>query len=84
MRIVAAAISYRGMTISMPAPARHADILRELFQINQGAAVDGQQGFLADTGQFYGRIGAKQIVKDYGQSTIGNHNPTELFSEDLW
>lgn len=84
MRIVAAAIFYRNMIISMPAPARHADILRELCQINQGAAVDGEQGFLSDDGTFWNRREAKRLVTEGCHKTIGNHCRTKLFSEDLW
>ena len=67
-----------------PPPGRHGDILTPLSQMHETAAFECEQGFLADNGQFYGRIGAKQIVRDYQQPTIRDCHRTELFSEDLW
>ncbi|ABF71317.1 p063 [Rhizobium phage 16-3] len=83
-RIVASAVRYNGITFSMPAPARHSDILRPLYDLSETTAICCEQGFLTDTGEFLGRIGAKQLVKDMSQPTIRDTHRTELFSEDLW
>lgn len=80
--IVAVAIRVNGLVISMPRPARHADIIKRLPK-KLSAVRPSDQGFLTDAGNFVGRdVGldlarqAKQLLK-----------PTthrELFSEDLW
>jgi hypothetical protein len=96
MKIVAAAVKYlptrtdkncpqyKAIIISSPAPARHSDILIPMSQMHPTAAHEAEQGFLTDTGEFLGRIGAKQLVRDTKQPTIRNTHQTELFSEDLW
>jgi hypothetical protein len=83
-RIVAAAVRYKGINFTLPAPARHSDILRVLHSINEDAAISCQQGFLTDTGLFLGRVGAKALVRDNNQPTIRDIHAEELFSEDLW
>jgi hypothetical protein len=75
---------YGYITISAPAPARHADVLRPLSQICEKAAHLAEQGFLTDTGEFLTRGAAKAFVYDVKQSTIRNTHPSQLFSEDLW
>lgn len=92
--IVAAAIRINRAVISMAAPARHHDILR---QIN---GIYGQeprpswtfevetQGFLTDAGQFLDRREAYAHALQCGQALIGRrpegYQGDELFSEDLW
>lgn len=95
MKIIAAAVRYRpiktdpacpdfgDIVISVPPPGRHFNILIPLSQMQENAALICEQGFLADDGKFYGRIGAKQIVKDFKQPTIRAVG-FELYSEDLW
>ena len=79
-RIISAAV-YNGQIISLPAPARHHDILwaRDIEEF-------AVQGFLTSTGRFVNRneaIGvawrAKQISED-NPPTVSH----ELYSEDLW
>lgn len=83
-RVVAAAITYEGVTFSAPAPARHNDVLRKVYALNNGAAIGCDQGFLLDDGRFVTRTAAKALVKRNGQTTIADTHPSELFSEDLW
>jgi len=82
--IVAAAVRFNGLTISMPAPARHSDILRRLYDIDPSAAIECQQGFIDRDGDFLDRESAKTLVAVTGQQTIRATHATQLFSEDLW
>lgn len=84
MKIIAAAIQYKGVNFIRMPPQRHSDIIHVLSEINEDAAINGVQGFLTNEGIFVGRVGAKAIVKDFNQPTIRDTHPTELFSEDLW
>ncbi|WP_300534907.1 hypothetical protein [uncultured Mameliella sp.] len=88
-RIVAAAIRDEGtgLTFSLPAPARHHDVLRAMTALGLDAMKIGHpdaQGFLTDTGRFLGRIGAACCAIDAGQIDALKFNARELFSEDLW
>lgn len=88
IKIVAAACRWKGIVFSMPAPARHHDILNTADQVidneDFGLLLGMEQGFLGSDGKFYGRVEAKHLVRDANQSTIRDCHPTELFSEDLW
>ena len=79
--IVAAAVQYRGLTISLPRPNRHHHILHLL---PMRIALTCSQGFIDSNGDFLDRKQAKLRVKETGQPTIADHQPRELFSEDLW
>ena len=86
--IVAAAIQIEGVTISLPQPARHGEILFscDSFIKNEVSRLyNATQGFLTSTGRFVNRIQARQIAFLAGQNP-GNSGGTspELFSEDLW
>ncbi len=87
-KIVAAACRWNGIIFSMPPPARHHDILNTASQNIEhedfGLLLGYEQGFLGDDGEFYNRVAAKDIVRIFEQPTIGEFNPAELFSEDLW
>lgn len=94
--IVAAAVRINHATISMAAPARHHDILRQIAGLY--APEDRPhwtyevevQGFITDKGEFLGRRAAFQHTIDCGQGQprrrTGPHNYQggELYSEDLW
>jgi hypothetical protein len=84
MKIVAAAIKHGDLIVTMPAPARHADIIHRVHKVDIAMAVDCRQGFLTDAGQFVDRIRAKEIVVTTRQLTIRDTHRFELFSEDLW
>lgn len=85
--IVAAAISFDNVTISLPKPARHAEVMisAEAF-MKEGYVGDSDQGFLTSTGRFVNRVQAFQIAwmaKQIVKHPRGTGKP-ELFSEDLW
>lgn len=82
-RIVAAAMVYNGVTCSLPAPARHGDIINAIAR-SLGEAhwpISGEQGFLTDRGRFVDREIAREIAFAAGQTPEHDGN---LFSEDLW
>lgn len=82
--IVAAACQVGEVTISMPAPARHHDILRAMdaMGIQPGSEC---QGFLDHRGVFLGRKTAKIKAADFGQVEMADiDRQPMLFSEDLW
>ena len=83
-RIIAAALFYNAVICTLPAPARHGDIIhaiansvdRTLWPIN------GPQGFITDTGRFVDRKEAMRIAVLAGQVEAGD--VPDLYSEDLW
>jgi hypothetical protein len=83
--IVAAACRLGGLTISMPAPARHHDVLRELDGFGLDT-VGADQGFLDHRGVFLSRHAARIMAFDFGQIDRERFEtgPSELYSEDLW
>lgn len=91
-RVVAAAVQWHGVTLTLPAPARHHTIFNQI-----GANVVhnmpqkywphwGPQGFITNTGRFVNRADAKCIALAAGQPMLlADHARHEdLFSEDLW
>ena len=64
--IVAAACQIDGLTFSMPAPARHHDILWSMRAL--GVEGPEMQGFLDHRGVFVGRKAAMIIANQWGQS----------------
>jgi hypothetical protein len=87
--IVGVAIRRRdGLILSMPAPARHNDVLRRVWHMNPNPRrpVRGIQGFLTSDGLFVDRRDAMKIARVNGQLRPGSAaSKTErLFSEDLW
>lgn len=83
-KIVGVALHYRGLTISLPEPNRHHDIMRMLG--NESIFARGEQGFITSEGHFLGRIGARALAADNGQKIMRSKftHAVELFSEDLW
>jgi hypothetical protein len=96
--IVAAAIKYGEMVLHLPAPMRHADILRSInrhFGGRTDISFENEcQGFLTDDSKFLSRTEAYRHVHECGQGTprrtailatgYNAYNGQELFSEDLW
>ncbi|TPK15216.1 hypothetical protein FJ872_19680 [Mesorhizobium sp. B2-5-9] len=82
-RIVAAAVRQYGLTVSLPAPARHGDILKPLHIASGVLVQPDDQGFLTSTGRFVGRTEAVDVARAAGQ-IIKPQWPPHLFSEDLW
>lgn len=89
--IVAAALRFDHVILSIPQPARHHDILHAIPEYFKD--YDLEQGFLLDTGYFVDRKTAYLHAKcwkqlDRREKRLKN-NPNaydgdELFSEDLW
>lgn len=94
--IVSAAIKINGAVISMPRPARHADILRQIKGLHDPYDRPGWsyeveiQGFITDQGEFLNRRQAYDHAIRCEQGTPnrrtspGNYQGEELYSEDLW
>lgn len=88
-RIVAAAIQYRGITLSLQPPARHHTILQTmdiLAGISQDELHSSYQGFLTSDGRYVNRIEAFYIAYKANQllSEKRHSGKPELYSEDLW
>jgi hypothetical protein len=83
MRIVAVAVMSNGLTMSLPAPARHFHVLRQMPAKMARAVTPSDQGFLTSDGAFVGREEALQIAHRNGQ-LLKPTTHRELFSEDLW
>lgn len=85
-KIVAAAIFTPDREIvSLPAPARHHNIIRHIVD-NMGYDSVGygfEQGFIDNDGVFLRRKPAARIAKKAGQIEELAH-PPNLYSEDLW
>ena len=88
MKILTAAVKTSdGIIHILPRPKRHADIVHTLWEAKEYKSTiiiaKGEQGFLADDGEFYNRKSAAKIAVDSGQIQKLEYPPT-LFSEDLW
>lgn len=82
--IVAAACQLNGLTYSMPAPARHHDVLEAMHVAGVEAGFE-DQGFLDHRGIFLGRKPAMIVAYRWGQVTDDEfEDGGELFSEHLW
>lgn len=85
--IVAAAILIEGVTISLPQPARHGEVLIAASGFVKDSQMNREtQGFLTSTGRFVNRVQAFQlawVAKQITEHPRGGGKP-ELFSEDLW
>ncbi|TPJ76842.1 hypothetical protein FJ422_29470 [Mesorhizobium sp. B2-6-3] len=82
-RIISVAISAFGIVASLPAPARHGDVLRKLYDFNQTVIGGDAQGFLTNTGRYVNRRDAAVIALEAGQVDKLTAAP-DLYSEDLW
>ena len=82
-RIISVAISSFGIIASLPAPARHGDVLRKLADFNDLVVGPDAQGFLTNTGRYVNRREAAHIAITSGQID-GMKWPPYLYSEDIW
>lgn len=73
-----------GVVMSLPRPARHHDIIREVGQTfeGKGKPIVGTQGFVLSDGAFVNRKQAVAVALRSGQ--LESTESSELFSEDLW
>ena len=72
------------MFVSMPAPARHGDLIHELHLCGAGTYAHNEQGFVTDTGRYVNRINARTIATDANQLKADARDHIDLFSEDVW
>jgi len=82
--IVAAAIQLDGVTVSLPAPARHHDVLWAAMSLGleMGQEV---QGFLDHRGVFLNRKAAMIVAGNWSQVSRDEFDPDgDLYSEHLW
>lgn len=87
-RIIATAIQIEGLTISLPKPARHAQVMHSAEDIlSRDMLSYAAQWFLTSAGRFVNRVQAKHIAHIAGQEQLrpeSERHPRDLFSEDLW
>ena len=82
--IVAAANMIRGLTLSLPKPAGHGEIMALTYDALGDFVGSETQGFLTSTGRFVTRVEAMKIAHRAGQAFRSKERTHELFSEDLW
>jgi hypothetical protein len=74
------AVEFTDVTMSLPPPNRHHDVIRHHVALT-GKYGSGRQGFITSTGAFVNRRKAAEIAYAAGQIS----RPKKmLFSEDLW
>jgi hypothetical protein len=82
--IRAAALMIKDRVYSLPAPARHAHVMRWIvIAVGSEAVMRADQGFVTSTGRFVERVEAGEIAVACGQVEKLNW-PDNLYSEDLW
>ena len=86
LRVVAVAVrDEKGEVHTLPAPARHHDVIREMASRDlRTMGPDIEQGFLLSDGRFCRRKPAKRIAEKAGQLLPRASKLMELFSEDVW
>ncbi len=86
LRVVAVAVrDEKGEIHTLPSPARHHDVIREMARKDiRTAGPDIEQGFLLSDGRFCRRKPAKHIAEKAGQLLPRASKLAELFSEDVW
>lgn len=84
-RVVAAAIRVDGKVYSLPAPARHHDVIKHVMESGVTSLFPQEsQGFLLSNGQFATRDTARRIAVENGQVDGRKIVGSKLTSEDLW
>lgn len=82
-RIVSAAVKCNGLILSLPRPARHHHILKQMHEKDARNCRPSDQGFLTDTGRFLPRDLALMVAEKANQLKCAPRG-RELYSEDLW
>lgn len=83
--IVAAACQVDGLTFSMPAPARHHDVLWSMGMAGVKCCGSVTQGFLDHRGVFVGRKAAMIVAQNWGQIDLSEfEDGGDLYSEHVW
>jgi hypothetical protein len=83
-RLTHVAIIHDGKVVSLPAPKRHHDVIRHIVESTGASKVDGEQGFLDETGAFLRRKPARIRAEATGQLKPYALSYCTLFSEDVW
>ena len=82
------AIRFRNKIYSLPAPARHCDVIKHIVETTGYTTISvdmhREQGFLDTNGLFLDRAAAYVRAQGNGQLTAKGHKEGVLFSEDLW
>lgn len=81
--IVGVAIRVHGEVLSMPRPARHADLLRVHHADHDHPHPILDRGFVLADGDFVNRLEASDLAMCSGQIVAPKWPPC-LYSEDLW
>ena len=81
--IVGVAVSRGELTLSMPAPFRHCDVIQRAVSLGLDCPIRSEeQGFLTSGGVFVDRVKAAEIAVVAGQ--VARLPQGRLTSEDLW
>lgn len=86
MRLCVVAVAVRlpsGMVCTLPPPARHHHVVRQLCDEGHPQQEGDEQGFLLSNGTFLGRKEAGLLAESNGQIQAMKW-PPNLYSEDLW
>lgn len=81
LRVVAAACLLDDVIYSMPPPARHSNLLREMASKNLDG---GEQGFILNSGQFVTRRAAAALAIRNDQIKSVLHPAHGLYTDDLF
>lgn len=87
LRVVAVACRAGELVLTLPAPARHHNVLRLMTELELFPASPKDQGFLLSDGSYADRRRALKVATAAGQvfpRKPGQYNGPELFSEDVW
>lgn len=84
-RVVAAAVLFRGLTFSVPAPGRHHNVVHKMVgELGLAQTGEWEQGFLTSRGRFVRRKPALRMAREAGQILRETAPNSGLFSEDVW
>lgn len=81
LRVVAPACLFNDVVYTLPPPATHSDVLREMAEKR---IYGGEAGFLLSNGQFASRRDAALLAMRNGQIKAASGSVSSLQSGDLW
>lgn len=81
-KIVGVALKRGNEILSLPAPARHCDVMRLAWDQGWEKIYPEEQGFISDIGVFLTRRQASALALVSGMISV--HKGDTLLSEDLW
>jgi hypothetical protein len=88
INITHVAIRFEGTTYSLPAPARHHDVIRDIVKKTGARYVDvhdDDQGFIDSNGRYLDRHRALMVARAAGQVIDESKVRCEMLtSEDVW